>query len=173
MQKFCLQAPNELANRCQNMRNRVCNVYAFQPTFHFAYHRWWNVFSSSSSACINTTTNTKIRLSFPQTPLVERESWRQDFFFGGSANPITVELLQPYAFSLTISYPTTNDGEQNERSVGIYTHCIHVFARMAPICMLSRCLLTEILHRSLVGSLLRVRCRLGNSIALQGVSVLL
>ena len=40
-------------------------------------------------------------------------------------------------------------------------HCIHVFARLAPICMLSRCLLTKFLHWSSVGGLLRVRCWLG------------
>ncbi len=39
--------------------------------------------------------------------------------------------------------PTTNGGMQTERSVGMYTRCIHVFARSAPICMLSRCLLKE------------------------------
>ncbi len=39
-----------------------------------------------------------------------------------------------------------------------HTHCIHVFARLAPIFMLSRCLLTKFLHRNSVGSLLRLRC---------------
>ena len=44
-----------------------------------------------------------------------------------------------------------------------YVHVAHTFfARLAPICMLSRCLLTKFLHRSSVGSLLRVRCWLGN-----------
>ncbi len=38
---------------------------------------------------------------------------------------------------------------------------MHVFAHLAPICMLSRCLLTKFLHRSSVGSLLRVHCWLG------------
>ncbi len=37
------------------------------------------------------------------------------------------------------------------------------FARLAPICMLRRCLLTKFLVRSSVGSLLRVRCWLGSS----------
>ena len=50
---------------------------------------------------------------------------------------------------------------QNGRSVEIYTHCVHVFVRLAPICMLSRCLFTKFLHRSSVGSLSRVRCWLG------------
>ncbi len=58
-------------------------------------------------------------------------------------------------------YPTTNGGMQNGSSVGKFTHCMHVFARFAPICMLSLCLLTKFLHRSSVGSLLRVRCWLG------------
>ncbi len=34
--------------------------------------------------------------------------------------------------------PTTNDGMQNGRSVGIYAHCIRVFARLAPIFMIRR-----------------------------------
>ncbi len=38
-------------------------------------------------------------------------------------------------------------------------NCIHVFGRLAPNCIL--CLLTTFLHRSSVGSLLRVRCWLG------------
>ncbi len=41
------------------------------------------------------------------------------------------------------------------------THCIHVFVRLAPICMLSQCLLTKFLNRSSVGSLLKVHCWLG------------
>ncbi len=39
-----------------------------------------------------------------------------------------------------------------------YTRCMRVFARLAPICVLSRCLVTKFLHRSSLGSLLRVRC---------------
>ncbi len=35
------------------------------------------------------------------------------------------------------------------------------FAHSASICMLSRCLLAKVLHRSSIGSLLRVRCWLG------------
>ncbi len=42
------------------------------------------------------------------------------------------------------AYPTTNGGMQNGRSVGICIRCIHVFEHLAPICMLSRCLLTKI-----------------------------
>ncbi len=49
----------------------------------------------------------------------------------------------------------------NGSSVGICTHCIHVFARLALTCMLSRCLPTKFLHRSSVGTLSRVRCWLG------------
>ncbi len=41
------------------------------------------------------------------------------------------------------------------------THCIHVFACLAPIRKFSRCLLTKFLHLSSVGRLLRVRCWLG------------
>ncbi len=37
-------------------------------------------------------------------------------------------------------YPTTNGGMQNGGSVRISTHRIQVFARLAPICLLSRCL---------------------------------
>ncbi len=43
------------------------------------------------------------------------------------------------------------------RRYTLFTH----FARLAPICMLSRCLFSKILHWSSVGSLLRVRCWLG------------
>ncbi len=57
--------------------------------------------------------------------------------------------------------PATNSGMENGSSVGMYALFIHVFARLVPICMLSRCLLTKFLHRSSVGSLLRVRCWLG------------
>ncbi len=52
---------------------------------------------------------------------------------------------------------------QNGSSVGISTHCVHVFARFVPICMLSRCLLTKFPRRSSGGSFLRVRCWLGNA----------
>ncbi len=42
----------------------------------------------------------------------------------------------------------------------LYTHCIHVFARLAPICMLSRCLSTKIsaseLRRKFIKSALLV-----------------
>ena len=57
--------------------------------------------------------------------------------------------------------PTTNGGMQNGSSVRMCTHCTHVFARLAQIRTLSRCLLTKSLHRSSVGSLLRLRCWLG------------
>ncbi len=40
----------------------------------------------------------------------------------------------------------------------VCTRCMHIFARLAPICTLSRCLLTKFLHWSSVGSLLRVCC---------------
>ncbi len=46
-------------------------------------------------------------------------------------------------------------------SWNMYYTFIHAFALLVPICMLSRCLLTSFLHRSSVGSLLRVRCWLG------------
>ncbi len=44
------------------------------------------------------------------------------------------------------------------------TRCIHVFAHLAPICMLSRCLLTKLVHRSSVGSLLRVHLLVGYTV---------
>ena len=59
--------------------------------------------------------------------------------------------------------PTTNGGMQNGSSVETCTHCMHVFARLMPICMLSRRLETKFLRRTSVGSLLRVRCWLGKS----------
>ena len=49
------------------------------------------------------------------------------------------------------------------------THCMNVIARLAPICVLSRCLLTKFLRRSSVGRLLRVRCWLGGGIK-KGIS---
>ena len=62
-------------------------------------------------------------------------------------------------------YPTTNGGTQNGSSVGICTHCIHVFTCLPPIGMLSRYaqLLTKFLHQSSGGSLLRVHCWLGTT----------
>ncbi len=52
---------------------------------------------------------------------------------------------------------------QNRSSVRVCsTHCIHVLARLTLICsILRRCLLTKFLHRSSVGSLLRVRLLVG------------
>ena len=52
-------------------------------------------------------------------------------------------------------------GVQNMRSVGMCAHCTHVFARLVSICVLSRCLGTELPHRRSGGSLLRVICWLG------------
>ncbi len=46
-------------------------------------------------------------------------------------------------FRQLCSYPTTNGGVQNGSPVGIRTHCMHVFARLPPICKLSGCLLTK------------------------------
>ena len=51
---------------------------------------------------------------------------------------------------------------KNGNSVGICTRCTHFFARLAPIRMLSRRLLTKFLHRSSGGSFLRVLCWLGS-----------
>ncbi len=45
--------------------------------------------------------------------------------------------------------PTTNGGMQNGSSVGICARCTHIFARLAPICMLSRCLATKSRHSEL------------------------
>ncbi len=57
--------------------------------------------------------------------------------------------------------PTNNGGMQNGSSVGTCTRCVHVFARLAPTCVLSRCLSTKFPRRRSVGSLSRVRCWLG------------
>ena len=51
--------------------------------------------------------------------------------------------------------PTTNAGMQNGSSVGIHTRCTHVFPHLAPIFVLSRCLVAKFLHRSSGGSLLK------------------
>ncbi len=57
-------------------------------------------------------------------------------------------------------YPTSNGGMQNGSSVGICTRCVHVFARLAPICVLSRCLFNKIsaseLSRKVIKSALLV-----------------
>ena len=59
-------------------------------------------------------------------------------------------------------YPTTNgDMQKWKLTLNIYTKHIHVFACSTPICMLSRFILTEFLHQSSVGDILRVRCWLG------------
>ncbi len=47
-------------------------------------------------------------------------------------------------------------------SRNMYTLRTRFLARLAPICMLSRCSLTKFLHWSSGGSLLRVRCWLGS-----------
>ena len=72
---------------------------------------------------------------------------------------VTVNML------LFFAYPTSNGGMQNGSSVGIGTCCIHVFARFAPICMLSRCFVTKFLQRRSVRTLLRMCCRLGSQAA--------
>ena len=66
---------------------------------------------------------------------------------------------------------STNDGRTQPPTVvcrmgtqsEYATHCTHLFARLAPICMLGRCLVRKFLHRSSVGSLLRVPCWLGTN----------
>ncbi len=66
-------------------------------------------------------------------------------------------------------HPTSNGGMQNGSSVEIYVRIPHTFlARVAPTWMLRRCSSTKFLRRSSVGSLLRVRCRLGTFEASQG-----
>ena len=67
--------------------------------------------------------------------------------------------------------PTTNSGMQNGSSVGLRTRCIHVLAQLAPIFMLSRCLLTKFLARSSVESLLRVRCLVGQTFEISPAGV--
>ncbi len=56
--------------------------------------------------------------------------------------------------------PATKGGMQNESSVGLCTRCMHAFARLVPICKLSRCLLTKIsaseLRRKFIKSVLLV-----------------
>ena len=42
------------------------------------------------------------------------------------------------------THPTTDGGLQNESSDGIHAHCIHLLARLAPICMLSLVLINKI-----------------------------
>ena len=68
--------------------------------------------------------------------------------------------------------PTTNGGLVNGSSVGICIHCIHIFAHLAPVCMLSRFLLAKFLHQSSVESLLKLRCWLGKRIRNLGYTFL-
>ncbi len=84
------------------------------------------------------------------------------FFFSGPLLSCKCALVT-WVCVCVCAYPTTNGGGiQNGSSVGTHTHCMHVFlSRLAAIWMLSRCLLTKSLHRSSVGSSLRVRCWLG------------
>ena len=66
------------------------------------------------------------------------------------------------------TFPTTSCGMQNGSPFGICTHCIHVFFWHIwhPIVSAVGCLITKFPHRSSVGSLLRVRCRLGCQVQL-------
>ena len=74
------------------------------------------------------------------------------------------EFPPPHLSRFDCTYPTTNGGIQNGNSAGICTQCIHVFTRLAPICMLSRCLLTKISAQELIWKLTkRVRCWLGST----------
>ncbi len=83
------------------------------------------------------------------------------FLLEASDSP--VHKIDRFLTKLLPLNPTTNGGMQNGSPVEICTRCTHVFRTLfAPICMLSRCLLTKFLHRSSVGSLLGVRrCWLG------------
>ncbi len=105
---------------------------------------------------------------FCKTPVVlsPRDSPRNaDPTASKSRCPSVTMILVPRGnFSLRdhpTDRPTTNGDMQKGSSVGIHTHCMHVFARLASTCMLSRCLVTKFLQRSSGGSLLRVRCWLG------------
>ncbi len=64
-----------------------------------------------------------------------------------------------------MGFPTNNAGMRNKSSVKMCTRRTHVFARLIPICMPSRCLVTKLPRRSSGGSLLRVRCWLGVSLS--------
>ena len=82
-----------------------------------------------------------------ETPFVKKTKWPLQF---------NLDILLVFFF-----YPTSKGGLQDGGSVGIRTCCTHVFARLIPVCMLSRCLATKFLPRSSGGSLLRVHCWLG------------
>ncbi len=87
----------------------------------------------------------------------ERVEIQSTFFLG---NVLSTQKLSTREYC-SFHYPTTNGDMQNGTSVAICTHCIHVFAGLASICVLSRRLLTEFLHRSSSGSLLRVPLLVG------------
>ncbi len=66
-------------------------------------------------------------------------------------------------FPFFFSFPTTNGGMQNGSSVGIFTHCMHFFACLVLICMLSRCLLTKFLQRSSLRKFIKGALLVGSS----------
>ncbi len=41
MQKFLLMSTDRAYKSAPNVQKRVCSVYLFQLSFHFACHRWW------------------------------------------------------------------------------------------------------------------------------------
>ncbi len=95
------------------------------------------------------------------------EGWKHlgKFFFLGTflSASFPVFAVQEKTKQLqwgSYAYPTTNGGMQNGSPVGACTRCMHVFARSAPSCMLSRCLVTELsaseLSRKLIKSPLLV-----------------
>ena len=71
------------------------------------------------------------------------------------------ECWSGFFFLAKLSFPTTNGGVQNGRSVGTCTRCTHVFCTFwQRICMLSRCSVTKIsaseLRRKFIKSALLV-----------------
>ncbi len=113
-------------------------------------------------------------MKYSRPPSPTKSDWKRDTFPFFLQRGDTFHCVSTPLLCLSLSgaiyppteppYPTSNSGMQNGSSVRIRTHCKHVFfAFLAPICMLSQCSLAKFLHRSSVGSLLRVHCWLGTT----------
>ena len=112
---------------------------------------------------------------YPPGPIHEKGKHIDAATQPNQTHPVSIKIGQDFscfftsstATSFTVLLPRSQPptgGMQNGSSVGTSTHRIHVFFAHIwhPICMFSRCLVTKFLHRSSVGSLLRVCCRLGS-----------
>ena len=167
----------------QTCKKRVCNVYRFQLSFHFACHRWWlggSVRSSSISPrmCFSLSIS---KLFFEISVWVFLSYFigsRQRSFFLPSCvtSPLFFPPLAPFSTcpvtcqeiglpeTGTATQPPTVACKMEAQLKCVPTHCINFLARLASTRMLNWQLLTKFLHYSSVGCLLRVRCWLGSTV---------